>query len=170
LVLLRRDVAVRVWQVVADKNLHGREEHEKHRRTAKRLGPKAHHPLSCHIRSCTTCLPPDMASGNSYAVTMFRWNSKMPLRNKCHRLWTLARLVPMAGRHSEKSFAGNSMLSTLSAENFSMPARGGPRGNGKVFLLISTIRPQKLTDKCQKSRAHPSLSCKCTSSVESFRL
>jgi hypothetical protein len=44
---------------------------------------------------------------------------------------TLARLVPMAGRHSEKSFAGNSMLSTLSAENFSMPARGGPPGQWK---------------------------------------
>jgi hypothetical protein len=47
------------------------------------------------------------------------------------QVMTLARLVPMAGRHSEKSFAGNSMLSTLSAENFSMPARGGPPGQWK---------------------------------------
>jgi hypothetical protein len=73
------------------------------------------------------------------------------------QVMTLARLVPMAGRHSEKSFAGNSMLSTLSAENFSMPARGGPRGNGKVFLLISTIRPHKTYRQVSKIASSPQL-------------
>jgi hypothetical protein len=42
LVLLIRDVAVRVWQEVAGKDLRSGEEHEKHRRTTKRFGPKTH--------------------------------------------------------------------------------------------------------------------------------
>jgi hypothetical protein len=46
-----RDIAVGIWQKIAGKNLHGGEEDEEHRRASKRLGPKAHLPLSCHIRS-----------------------------------------------------------------------------------------------------------------------
>jgi hypothetical protein len=40
LALSMRDIAVRIWQKIASENLHGGEEHEKHRRAAKRLGPK----------------------------------------------------------------------------------------------------------------------------------
>jgi hypothetical protein len=50
-ILRMRDRAVRVWQEVAGEDLHGSEEHEKHRRAAKRPAPKAHLLLSCHIRS-----------------------------------------------------------------------------------------------------------------------
>ena len=49
LVLPMRDIAVGIGQKTAGKNLHGSEEYEKQRRAAKRLGPKAHLPLSCHI-------------------------------------------------------------------------------------------------------------------------
>jgi hypothetical protein len=51
LVLPMRDIAVGIWQKIAGEDLHGGKEHEKHRRAAKRLGPKAHLPLSCHIPS-----------------------------------------------------------------------------------------------------------------------
>jgi hypothetical protein len=50
LVLLRNDIAVRVWQKIASENLHGSEENKKHRRAAKRLGPKAHPSLYWHTR------------------------------------------------------------------------------------------------------------------------
>jgi hypothetical protein len=42
LVLLINDIAVRVWQKIAGENLHRGEEDKKHRRAAKRFGPKAH--------------------------------------------------------------------------------------------------------------------------------
>jgi len=37
-----RDIAVGIWQKIAGKDLHDSKEHEKHRRAAKRLGPKLH--------------------------------------------------------------------------------------------------------------------------------
>jgi hypothetical protein len=51
LVLPMRVIATGIWQKVAGEDLHGGEEHEKHRRAAKRLGPKDHALLSCHIPS-----------------------------------------------------------------------------------------------------------------------
>lgn len=41
-VLLMRDIAIRIRQEIAGEDFHGSEEYEKHRRAAKRLGPKAH--------------------------------------------------------------------------------------------------------------------------------
>lgn len=55
-----RDIAVGIWQKIAGEDLHGGEEYEKHRRASKRLGPKAHLPLSCHI-------PPQRADARNEA-------------------------------------------------------------------------------------------------------
>jgi hypothetical protein len=45
-----REIAIRIRQEIAGEDFHGSEEYEKHRRAAKRLGPKAHllYLATCH--------------------------------------------------------------------------------------------------------------------------